>query len=184
MEEIIFIVPYPPSVNKAYSTSSKGKIVKGGKNAGKIYFPRRLSPESLAYKKFVSQLIFFSFLKVKYDDHPVEIEIIVNSPDDNRTRDDHNCEKILYDAIQESGIIKNDKQIVKRTIMPGIKIGKGSWIVKMNPYYGYLEGKHACLEFEELIKDFHKESYHESIFKNIKHKFIYPVIGDGRDKDS
>jgi Holliday junction resolvase RusA-like endonuclease len=131
MKEITFTIPYPPSVNKIYAQSPKPKVSK----AGKIYYPRLLSKEGQEFKKYVSELIFYTFPRIKYEDHPVEINIIVNEPNDNRTRDSHNGEKILYDAIQESGIINNDKQLVKRSSTPGKKIDKGSWIVVMRPYY-------------------------------------------------
>ena len=130
MERISFTTPYPPSVNRIYATSSQRKISK----AGKVYYPRILSKEAKAFKKYVSELLFYTFPKVKYGRHPVDIDIVVFPPDDKRTRDDHNIEKILYDAIEMSGIIDNDKQIVKRSICQGKKVKGGSLNIVMKPY--------------------------------------------------
>jgi len=130
MQKISFTTPFPPSVNRIYATSSRPKISK----AGKIYYPRVLSKEGRVFKKYVSELLRFGFYKVKYGDHPVEIEVTFCLPDDNRTRDDHNCEKILYDAIQESGIINNDKQLYPRHILRGKKVKGGAAHIIMKPY--------------------------------------------------
>jgi Holliday junction resolvase RusA-like endonuclease len=52
----------------------------------------------------------------------------------NLRGDNHNCEKIVFDAIQLSGIINNDKQIIAHEIIPGIIKNPPSWTIKIEPY--------------------------------------------------
>jgi len=132
MKSITFTTPYPPSNNSLYTGSHQKKW---SENKQKFYYPRVLTTEARQFKKYVSELIAYSFSKVKYGKNFVEVHIIVNPPADNRKRDIHNGEKVLFDAIKASGIIEDDDQIVHRTSTIGEKLGKGQWIVTMKPYY-------------------------------------------------
>lgn len=131
MEEIKIIVPYPPSINRIYVTSAKPSW---SKTKQKWYSPRFLTKEGRAYKKLVSELIYYTFPKVKYGDSLIEVHCLVNPPNDNRHRDHHNAEKILFDCIEASGIIKNDKQIMNRSCTIGKKIEGGQWVVRIKPF--------------------------------------------------
>jgi Holliday junction resolvase RusA-like endonuclease len=131
MQPIEFIVPYPPTANNLHVVSKQRRWSEKKK---KWYFPRVLTPKARNYKKYVSELIFYTFPKIKYGKQPVGVYIIVNPPNDNRIRDIHNGEKILFDAIKESGIITDDHQIVDRSSTIAEKIKDGQWKVKIKPF--------------------------------------------------
>jgi Holliday junction resolvase RusA-like endonuclease len=133
MESITFTVPFPPTCNHLYVSSPHRKW---SKRLQKWYYPRYLSKEALQYKKLVSDLIFYKFPKVKYGKSPIGVYIIVYPPDDNRRRDMHNGEKILFDSIEESGIIDNDCQIVDRSSKIAHKMDKGQWVITIKPFDG------------------------------------------------
>src|SRR5271169_2955749 len=100
---ISFSIPLPPSINEQYvnhkptprDTNARG---------------RHLTKAARSYKKSVAEQIMYCFPRVKYGKDPVSISIVVY-PKNNR-RDEFNCEKIVFDAIQDSGIIENDRQII------------------------------------------------------------------------
>jgi Holliday junction resolvase RusA-like endonuclease len=131
MKPIEFIVPYPPTVNNLYVVSNQRTW---SKKKNKWYYPRFLTAEARNYKKYVSELIAYTFPKIKYGEHPIGVYITVNPPNDNRRRDIHNGEKILFDAIKESGIINDDHQIIDRSSTISEKIKDGQWKVKIKPY--------------------------------------------------
>jgi len=93
-----------------------------------------MSKEATQYKKLVSELIFYKFPKVKYEKVPVGVYIIIYPPDDNRIRDMHNGEKILFDSIEASGIIDNDCQIVDRSSTIAYKMDKGQWVITIKQF--------------------------------------------------
>lgn len=129
MQPITFTIPYPPSHNRMYLSVN----VFSAKQ--KRHVPRRfLTKEARSFKKYVSELIFYSFPRIKYGNHPVSVNIVVNPPLDNRKRDHANGEKALFDAIAASGIIDDDDQIVDRSSTIGPKIGRGQWIVTIKPF--------------------------------------------------
>lgn len=134
MQGITFTVPFPPSCNHLYVSSPHRKW---SKKLGKWYCPRYLAPEAKQYKKLVSGLIACKFPEVKYGKAQVGVYITVYPPGDNRVRDMHNGEKILFDAIEASGIIANDCQIVDRSSTIAHKVDKGQWVVTIKK----LEGK-------------------------------------------
>lgn len=131
MEPITFTVPFPPSCNHLYVSSP---YKKWSKKLGKWYYPRYLATEAKQYKKLVSELILYKFPKIKYGKEPIGVYIVVYPPNDNRIRDMHNGEKILFDAIEASGIIDNDCQVVERSSSIGDKTDKGQWVVTIKPF--------------------------------------------------
>jgi Holliday junction resolvase RusA-like endonuclease len=145
MQPIEFIVPYPPTANNLYVVSKRAKW---SKKKNKWYYPRFLAPKARSYKKYVSELIAYTFPKVKYGTHPIGVYITVSPPNDNRIRDIHNGEKILFDAIQESGIIDNDHQILDRSSKIGEKVKDGQWKINIKPL-SPKEIKEIELLFEE-----------------------------------
>ena len=131
MKTIEFSIPYPPTVNHLYSTSG---VRKWSEKKKKWYYPRHTSNEARKFKNEVAQIIAYECPKVHYGDSLVEVHIIVYPHTDKRKRDHHNGEKALYDAIELSGIINNDKQIVKRSQDIGEPVQGGRWHVTIKPY--------------------------------------------------
>lgn len=138
MESITFTVPYPPTCNNLYVSSPKKKW---SKRLKKWYYPRYMTKEAKQYKKLVSELIFYKFPKVKYGKLPIGVYITVYPPNDNRMRDIHNGEKILFDAIEASGIIDNDCKIVDRSSTIAHKVDKGEWVVKIKNFEGKINNE-------------------------------------------
>ena len=101
-----FKFPYPPSVNQHWKT--------GGKGRGGIYVSRA----SAIYKHDIA--IMFKLYRIELghylnDFDPGTVELTINIDrihKDNIKRDLDNILKDLFDAIEVSGIIKNDNQIV------------------------------------------------------------------------
>lgn len=140
-KEICFEVNWPPSINKMYSNNGFA-----GKPTGKYYVNskgqiapikskgRRLSLEGKKYKRNVCDIIRLTNPRIFYGKQKMGVTIYAHSPD-NRVRDNHNGLKILFDAIEDSGIIENDKQIVSTTLIPAEGIHKpGYWKVFLKPY--------------------------------------------------
>lgn len=134
MKSILLTIPYPPSVNKIYYNRY---IIKDGitKNHQK---GRGLTKEARSYLKLVSSLIYFSFPGITFGKENVKITILDNPS--HRLGDNHNCEKIVYDAIQMSKIIYNDKQIIAHEMIPGVCKNPPTWTIKIEPYTKSLEG--------------------------------------------
>lgn len=128
MKNVVITIPYPPSVNKTYynRTITKDSVVKNTLRG------RGLTKEAKAYKLGVANLLHYQFLNIKYGNHPVKVTILDN-PSDGRG-DNHNCEKIVFDAIQLSGLIDNDKQIIAHEMIPGVYKNPPSWTIKIEPY--------------------------------------------------
>lgn len=123
MENIKLSIPYPPSVNRIYYN----RKVTNGKLRG-----RGLTNEANVYKKMVADLIHYSFPRIKYGKQDVKVTILSRPP--NKRGDNHNGLKIVFDAIQLSGLIDNDKQIVSLEIIPCEVTKNPEWIVKIQPY--------------------------------------------------
>lgn len=89
-------LPYPPSINHYYKKNKFGGFYIG--RVGKKY------RSDVSYK-----IIKISNIKIQS-----KVELIVDIyPPDRRRRDIDNILKCLFDAIQDSGIIKDDSQIYK-----------------------------------------------------------------------
>jgi len=161
--EIAIRIPYPPSVNETYynrkSLSKDGNSEFGKRTSwGPIPLPnnknlawegettflkglewktdnkrgRGLTKEARNYRKMVANLIRYSFLSTNFGKEKVKLTILdcqVKARGDN-----HNCIKIVADAIELSGIIKNDKQIVASEIIPYHTSPKNEWIIKLELY--------------------------------------------------
>lgn len=121
--KIEFNIPYPPSVNRIYYN----RKVKDGKLKG-----RGLTTEANNYKKMVAELIHFSFPHIKFGKEEVKVSIVSSPP--NRRGDNHNGLKIVFDAIEMSGIIDNDKQIVSLHLIPSDVSKNPCWNIRMQNY--------------------------------------------------
>jgi len=124
MKILSIVIPYPISVNKMYyNRNLDGK--KGLRGRG-------LTKEAIQYKKYVAELLHYSFLGSKFGDSNVKVTILDNPP--HRRLDSHNGLKIVFDAIQLSGIINNDKQIVAYEVIPGAIKKPPVWNLKIEAY--------------------------------------------------
>lgn len=118
-------IPYPPSVNRTYyNRTHLGDNLRG----------RGLTKEASVYKNTVADLIHYSFPFVNFGKQEIKVTILDYPP--NRRGDNHNCIKIVFDAIERSGLIDNDKQIVSHEIIPAEIKNPAEWILKIEPYYG------------------------------------------------
>jgi Holliday junction resolvase RusA-like endonuclease len=126
--KIILNIPYPPSFNKTYFNRVIPKDpLKKNRLRG-----RGLTKEASAYKSSLAMLIHSKSHRMKFWDQTIKVTILDNPS--NLRGDNHNCEKIVFDAIQLSGIINNDKQIIAHEIIPGIIKNPPSWTIKIEPY--------------------------------------------------
>ncbi len=133
MKNICITIPYPPSVNKTYYNRH---IIKDGVTKN-LLRGRGLTKEAKTYKKYVASLIYYSFREINFGKDYVKVTILDNPS--HRLGDNHNCEKIVFDAIEMSKIIQNDKQIIAHEIIPGICKNPPSWTIKIEPYTKSLE---------------------------------------------
>jgi|ERR1700678_1582560 len=128
MKSVLITIPYPPSVNKTYFN----RTITRDQNTPNKLSGRGLTKEAKAYKVNLSFLLHFQFHNLKFGDHPVKVTIQDNPLNDRR--DNHNCEKIVFDAIQLSGLIDNDKQIIAHEMIPGTFKNPPTWTIKIEPY--------------------------------------------------
>ena len=130
MKYVSLEIPYPPSVNKLYyNRKSSFGILHYGKKRGRI-----LTPEARAYKIGVSSLIHYQFPQVKFGKEDVKVTIIDNPK--NRRRDKDNGLKIVFDSIEMSGIIENDRQIVAYEFIPGVTKNPPTWFITIKSFEG------------------------------------------------
>lgn len=130
MQEIEFLIDWPPSVNSMYTNRMYKEPLEGGlKLKG-----RRLTDQARGYKKYVADLIFYKFRNLTFGKNEIEATFFTAPPLDKRRRDSQNNEKIVCDAIEDSGIIVDDRQVVKRHFTPLPPSGDGYWIVNLKPY--------------------------------------------------
>jgi len=123
MKFVEISIPYPPSINKIYyNRKSRRAPLKG----------RGLTLDAKNYKRLVADLIYYSFPHIKYGKDEVKVSIISNPP--HHRGDSHNGIKIVFDALQLSGIINNDKQIVAHELIPGHIKEIPSWDIKIVSY--------------------------------------------------
>ena len=136
MKTVLINIPYPPSVNKTYyNRVIATDPLKKNKLRG-----RGLTKEARDYKKTVASLIYYQFNNQKFEDNKVKVTILDNPIND--MRDNHNCLKIVFDAIELSGLINNDRQIIAHEIIPGEFQDPPSWTLKIE-IYPYKRGKIA-----------------------------------------
>lgn len=89
-------LPYPPSVNHYYARTKQGACF--------------LTKRAKAYQHEVSWLVRCTKGRANTIDFPVAVWIELYPPD-NRVRDTDNTQKAIFDALQYSGLIENDKLI-------------------------------------------------------------------------
>lgn len=128
MKNVVITIPYPPSVNETYyNRSFSNDSLKKNKLRG-----RGLTKEAKSYKIDLAFELHFKFHRDKFGNHPVKVTILDNPL--NKRGDNHNCEKIVFDAIQLSGLIDNDNQIIAHEMIPGTFKNPPSWTLKIEPY--------------------------------------------------
>ena len=118
MHEISLELPYPPSLNNYYHANGYGGLY--------------VSKEGKVYRKRVCGEIYKQTRnKIRIN---TEVSVVIDTyPPDRRRRDIDNILKCLLDALQDSGIIKNDNLISELTIRRN-KETKGMVRVKINPF--------------------------------------------------
>jgi crossover junction endodeoxyribonuclease RusA len=99
-KKLSFYLPYPIkcSVNAMYIWNKKGSILL-----------------SCHAKKYKQDVYYLTRQLEKFGSDDVSVDISMYPPD-NRTRDTDNILKVLFDSLQYSQIIDNDKQIKKHTV--------------------------------------------------------------------
>lgn len=128
MKNVVITIPYPPSVNKIYHN----RIITKDITRKNHLRGRGLTQEAKTYKIALANLIHYSFLNAKFGDQNVKVTILDNPA--NLRGDSHNGLKIVFDALQLSGIINNDKQIIAYEVMPGTIKNTPTWTLKIEPY--------------------------------------------------
>lgn len=93
-------LPYPPTVNKYWTHTKNGRRV--------------LTSKAKNYKELVAWRVRVYDLRLIID-MPVIVWIELYPPD-NRVRDTDNTQKAIFDALQYSGVIINDKLIVEHHV--------------------------------------------------------------------
>ena len=106
MKNVLITIPYPISVNKMYHN----RVIVKDVNVKNHLRGRGLTKEAKQYKLLVASLLHFKFHRLAFGDKNVKVTILDNPS--NLRGDNHNGLKILFDCIQLSGLINNDKQII------------------------------------------------------------------------
>ena len=128
MKNLFITIPYPPSINRIYHN----RIITKDLCTKNHLRGRGLTKEAKSYKTYVANLLHYSFLNSKFGNQNVKVTILDNPS--NRRGDSHNGLKIVFDAMQLSGIINNDKQIVAYEVIPGAIKKPPVWCLKIEPY--------------------------------------------------
>lgn len=128
MKILQITIPYPPSVNRIYHNRiiSKDTVSKNHLRG------RGLTKEARQYKEYVANLLHYSFLNSKFGDQTVKVTILDNPS--HRRGDSHNGLKIVFDAMELSGIINNDRQVIAYEVIPGALKKTPVWSLKIEPY--------------------------------------------------
>lgn len=93
MNELLIDLPFPPTVNKIWRTTKKGKV----------YLIKTV-------KNFRKEVHYLVFNKTKFGKNKLRVEIKIFPPD-NRKRDIDNLVKSTLDALQKANIFEDDFQI-------------------------------------------------------------------------
>ena len=128
MKILYTTIPYPPSVNRIYHN----RIINKDSCTKNHLRGRGLTKEAKDYKQCVAKIFYYSFFHSKFEDQNVKVTILDNPA--HRRGDSHNGLKIVFDAMQLSGIINNDKQIVAHEVIPGAIKNPPVWRIKIEPY--------------------------------------------------
>lgn len=95
--ELNFILPWPPSVNRIWSTTRKGN-----------WYVTKVA------KDFKNTVYGYVLAKKALNAFPVDVTLsfsLIARPPDNRKRDLDNLTKIVCDALQDATVFVNDSQI-------------------------------------------------------------------------
>ncbi len=103
-------LPYPPTVNHVYGLGRKGTLY--------------MKPEGKAYTERIAWTVK-SLCRTTKLFGPLAVAYILHPPD-KRKRDIANCEKVLTDAIQASGLFDDDFQIATMILSRGEPVVGGS----------------------------------------------------------
>lgn len=100
IKEIKLVLPYPPTVNNMYISRGYRKI---------------LSPKA---KAWVEECLYRNkiFIGVGFGELPIKAYIKLYPPD-RRVRDSDNVVKAIFDIGTKLGCYKDDRQIVKHTVL-------------------------------------------------------------------
>lgn len=103
-------LPYPPTINHVYGNTDGGG--------------RYMKPEGKAYAERIAWTVK-SLCRTTKLFGPLAVAYILHPPD-KRKRDIANCEKVLTDAIQASGLFADDFQIATMILSRGEPVVGGS----------------------------------------------------------
>jgi Holliday junction resolvase RusA-like endonuclease len=115
---MIFSLPMPPSINKAYITAGKYRrlspIAREWYKAVAFIIPKQLEknkkfPEESDYRSFISKMV------------RVRADFYFKYP---KKCDTSNYVKLLWDAFQKNNVIKNDNMIYEEKIVKFQSVGK------------------------------------------------------------
>jgi len=95
--EVSIILPWPPSVNSLWRSSSKGWY---------------MTKKAKEYKELVRYAVYKAKSPKFGDGEQIAVGVVAYPPD-NRKRDLDNIFKILGDSLQDAGVYQNDCQIKK-----------------------------------------------------------------------
>jgi crossover junction endodeoxyribonuclease RusA len=121
MNSLTLELPYPPSVNHYWRHPNKGKLV--GRHV--------ISHEGREYRVQVHKLVLITRLNGTLTGRLwVDIELY---PPDQRRRDLDNAMKSLLDALQFSGVYRDDSQIDRLLILRRTMRKDGLAVVTIQP---------------------------------------------------
>ena len=108
-------LPYPPSINHYYERGCDGNLHVGDK--GKIY------------RRQVQMIVALYRIKERYyAKQHLKVSIYAFTPD-HRPRDVDNILKCLLDAITDSGIWTNDKQVYDLRVVKNYDVNKKGYVL-------------------------------------------------------
>lgn len=106
---MVLTLPYPPSVNHYWKRNANGRLRIGGDG---IVFRELVALACVGKQPFDAE-------------SRLEIEVLANMPD-NRKRDLDNILKALFDSLEHCGIVPDDSQFDRITVVRGEVIRGGS----------------------------------------------------------
>ena len=114
MKEVKLELPWPPSINRIWKTTSKGGWYS--------------TTEAKNYRQLIVYMAASQKLQGAFP-KGVKIQLNVSAyPPDNRKRDLDNLAKVVCDGLQDAGVYNNDSQI-KILHMEMREVRKGGMIV-------------------------------------------------------
>lgn len=101
-------LPYPPSINNYWIASDHRRFI---------------SKRGVEFKQSVSEYVALHQLE-SFGDGSVIVDIVLR-PRDARLMDIDNCIKPILDSLQDAGLVYNDKQVHRVSIMRGLVMRSG-----------------------------------------------------------